>query len=201
MQRRFVHLPIYTRETIAPNGARTRQRLVFCPPRQRTIDPSSCDECIHANAVSAIGVECSPPAPCVERHQDPSTVAVGAIASSTFACLDGELTAEAISPLLAQQPGGLPVVDERGRFCGFASHAIPGKSGLPPRLTSTMRVKDLAIGHALAIGEGCSLHDAVEALALRHARALAVVDSDGTVQGLLTDIEALRTWAALRRDR
>jgi CBS domain protein len=193
-----VHLPIYSRETIAADGSTARQKLVFCPVRERTIDPMCCCGCPHANAISKSSVECAPPAP---NSGSTDWTIVAAISALTFCCLDGELTGEAAAPLLAQRADGLPVVDARGRFCGFVSSAAPGSGGLPSRLSSTLRVRDLAVGHALAIGEERSIGEALEAMALRHARALAVVDADGNVRGVLTDIDALRAWTALRRAR
>lgn len=198
-----MHLPIYTRETIAADGSR-RQRLVFCPVRRRAIDPALCRVCDHVRSISPVAVDCAPALPHPNAFEDrrpaAGTIPAGAVASATFRCLDGDLTGEAAAPFLTREAGGLPVVDARERFCGFVSLAIPGKGGLPARLSSTMRVRDLAVGHALTIGEGCSLREALEAMALRHARVLAVVDDDGTVRGVLTDIGALRTWAALRRE-
>jgi len=196
---RVVRLPIHARESVASDGTRRRDELVFCPARRRTIDASDCYECASAMAISPTAVECSPPMAGLHSEDDASTVSVGAVASGTFKCVDGELSAKAIRPLLPREPWALPVVDTAGHFRGFISRRSLGETGLPPRLSSTMRVGDLAVGHALAIDERCSLREAVEALALRHARAIAVVDSEGTVRGLLTDIEALRAWITRRR--
>ncbi|HXX67882.1 MAG TPA: hypothetical protein VEK07_11900 [Polyangiaceae bacterium] len=196
MQRPVVRLPIYARETIARDRSRARDHLVFCPPEGRTIDAKDCLACGHARAISDTTVICCPPvSELVRKTTNPE---VGAVASAGFTCVVADVCARAVQSILPEAPWGLPVVDVDRRFCGFVSRVSLEESGLPPRLTWTMRVGDLAVGHALAIDERCTLHEAVEMLAVRRARTLAIVDSKASVRGLLTDIEALRAWTALQ---
>jgi CBS domain-containing protein len=199
MQRPIAHLPIYARETIGADRSVNRDTLVFCPREQRTIDASRCNACPNARSVSASAVDCTPPDRCLRSEPDASTLPVGAVASLPFTCVDGDLSLRSIGPKLPREPWALPVVDAHGRFGGFVSRTSPHDRGLPPRLSRMLRIGDLAVGHALAVGENCTLREAVECLGLRHARCLAIVDSDGAVRGLLTDIQALRAWIALHR--
>lgn len=201
MPRPTLRLPIYARTTIGSDRSVTRSELVFCSREARTVDAACCRVCPQAVVVSSAAVECAPPASGLPSPQQAATVAVGAVVSTGFTCIAGDLSFRSAAPLLPEEPWALPVVDTRGRFSGFVSRATAGDSGLPPRLSGVMRVGDMAIGHALAIGEDRSLREATEAMALRHGRALALVDSEGGVRGLLTDLEALRAWIALRGGR
>lgn len=194
MQRHVVRLPIYAREIIARDRTRTRDHLVFCPPEGRTITAAECVGCTYARAISSTAVVCCPPMSDFEGET--ANAAVGGVAHAGFTCLADDLRASAVQSLLPEAPWALPIIDARRRFSGFVSRASLEDSGLPPRLAGAMRVGDLAVGHALAIDERCSLHEAMEMLALRRARALAILDSNASVRGILTDIEALRAWSA-----
>ncbi len=187
------HLPICTRDVVSSDGGRARTHRVFCPRREQFIDVGICRKCEYASDVSSEAVECAPPGVRITSGAD---ALAGSAASTTMLCVQADVTAMRIVPVMPSEPWALPVVEEGNRFIGFISPREIAAPGLPPRLVLSLPVRHLAVGGSLALRDVASLRDALLLMMHHRMREVALVDEIGATTGILTDIDALR---AVRR--
>jgi CBS-domain-containing membrane protein len=88
----------------------------------------------------------------------------------------------------------VPVVDDGGRFLGFVSSSGLASLSWPWRLINVTPARHLAFGPFLSVSESDPVGSALRIMAHRGARMLALVDSDGTMVGVLSDVDALRAF-------
>ena len=108
-------------------------------------------------------------------------------------CVRGDVPGLLVLPLTRKPPWQVPVVDEGNHFIGFvSSQALAGRAW-PWRLLSITPAEDLVFGRFLRVSVSDPLPTALRLMAHRGARAVALVDDAGVLQGVLSDIDALRS--------
>jgi CBS-domain-containing membrane protein len=188
----LVRLRVRMLRCVHDRGPGSVRTTVFCPERVRSMDVDACRRCHRLAAAAEDAIECAPVILDRERlaiarlGADASVGdAMGAFAVSVHAdlaagalalCLDEERTSVAI------------VVDDAWRLVGLVDAADAA------RAVKSVRARDLARPIA-PVHEAAPLDLAVERMVRERARALPVVDDEGCVVALLTDLDALH-WVA-----
>jgi hypothetical protein len=121
---------------------------------------------------------------------------VGAYAPDSLTCVRDDVRLPLVAAVGRADPWFLPVVDEALKFVGFVGSWQVQQAPIPVRL---LVARDLAVASSLAFQEGESPEDVLRGMGRRRARVAALVDSNGTPSGTLTDVEALRALVADRR--
>jgi CBS domain-containing protein len=88
----------------------------------------------------------------------------------------------------------LPIVDDADRFLGFVTPKLLDEARWPFHRVAVALAREVAAGASLLVLETEPLGRALRLMARRGARSVALVDPDGVLQGVLTDVDAL--WAA-----
>jgi CBS domain-containing protein len=169
-------LPISTRTVLVREGAVQRTLQVCCPMHDKTVSIERCVACPMCARLDANeGSVMRPSVACMFERRRPGAGAGAAL--SRFASL---VRLDAISLVLPIPPpvAPLPVVDEQLHLVGVLE---PGPH---------VRVDDGALG--LAVEEHAPIARALTHMARRHVRRLPVVARDGTVVGVLDDLDAMR---------
>jgi CBS domain-containing protein len=170
-------LPISTLTVMESDGSAHRVLLVFCPMHDRTLSIETCIACPMCAGLDASGGQASRPSvACTFDAPKPSGSArPAATVLSRFAvCVRVDAVAAALPP----RPAGLvPVVDADMRFVGV----LEG-----PRV----RLDDA--GAEVAIEEHVPIPAALARMAHKRARQVPVVARDGSLVGVLDDLDALR---------
>jgi YD repeat-containing protein len=176
-------LPLSTRTIVERDGTAKRSLHVFCPMHDRTVTIEHCVACPMCERLGTSGegdrpsVACTFAAPIGSNGARP----VGSVLARFSVCV----RVDALHADLPVPAGGLLlVVDEDGRLVGSVE---PG-----PRV----RLDDDASG--LAIEEHTPLAAALAWMVRRRARQLPVITRDGTVLGLLDDLDAMRSLRTIR---
>jgi CBS domain-containing protein len=181
---------------ILSHGGQRRRSTVFCPSENQSVDLAWCRGCPLAESVDANAVRCSPdPA---AKEAPPTTrigseTPVGAVMNARHVSALPEVPAAQ----LANATGGAPdvavlVVDDGDHPLGIIEPAVLAASpGAMPAAT---------IGHSIpSIREDSSVSDAIECMVRGHRRFLPVVQEDGRVAGVLSDLDILRWVARMAR--
>jgi|HubBroStandDraft_1064217.scaffolds.fasta_scaffold06692_6 CBS domain protein len=171
-------LPISTLTVIERDGSMVRTLHVFCPMDDRTVSVERCvvcPMCQRMDASDARGrptVACTFEAPSVSQRNP----GIGRTLSRFATCM----RADAVNLVSPTPPptAPLPVVDEHLHFVGFLETG--------PQVGAN----DAALGSALE--EHMAIPVALTHMARRRLRQAPVVDRDGTVVGVLDDLDALR---------
>jgi CBS-domain-containing membrane protein len=180
-------------EVIDADAARTRTLRVFCMRVARMIDVEECRTCPNNVGVASDCVKCVVPDE-PDRSGPNTPVALVSIAHVTSARADARVAA---LMSVIQPPWLVPLVDDADRFVGFVSSSSLAASTWPSRVAVLMRLRDLAFGSSLMIHESATLREALHMMAYRRTRWVAVVDSDGRLQGMLSDVDALSSLGAM----
>ncbi len=145
--------------------------------------------------VAADSVKCGAPEE-PDRNGPNTPVAIVSVTHVTCARADARAAAlmSAVKP-----PWLVPLVDETDWFVGFVSSSSIASSTWPSRVAILMRLRDLAFGSSLMIHESATVREALHMMAYRRTRWVAVVDSDGKLQGMLSDLDALSALGAMDR--
>jgi CBS domain-containing protein len=181
-----VKLRVRTLEVVASDGSRARGRSVYCPRREHSTDVEVCRVCEHLKGETAEAITCAPPD--VTRTVG-LAVSAGSASSDAIVCACADVPVKELLAALPPDPWALPVVDGAGHFLGFLSRERLRTSELPWQVAVAA---DLMVDSSLTVHETMSLRAALELMVHHRARVVALVDDEGTVRGLLTDIEALR---------
>lgn len=180
-------LPVHRLEIVKADGSHSAIRTAYCPSRCAAIALTECKACAHAQSASDEAVVCTPPE--VEPSDGP---AAGMAALTTVVGVRGDVPALVVAELSRHGPSQLPVVDDQDRFMGFVSSRALGSRSWPWRAVSMMPARDSVFGRFLAVRVSDPLPVALRLMAHRGARAVALVDAEGVLQGVLSDIDALR---------
>ena len=179
-------LPVHRLEIVAADGSHTAIRTAYCPSRCAAIALTECKTCAHAQTASDDAVVCTPPG--VEPSDE---LAAGMAALTEVVGVRGDVPGLVVAALARRAPWQLPVVDDQDRFVGFvSSHTL--SRPWPWRIVSMTPARDLVFGRFLAVRVSDPLPVALRLMAHRGARAVALVDAEGVLQGVLSDIDALR---------
>jgi len=172
-------LLVSTRTVIEKDGSAKRTLHVLCPMDDRTVSVERCVECRHCARLDAsegtVGrpsVACTfegPGAP--ERPR-----AIGGVLSRHATCVRVDATRVALRA--PPRAGVVPVVDEQELLVGILEANL------------VVRADEGAL--ALAIEEHTPVSTALAHMARHRVRQVPVVASDGTVVGVLDDLDAMR---------
>jgi CBS-domain-containing membrane protein len=193
----LVRLRVRALRHVGHDGDLRASSTVFCPGQCRSIDVETCRRCPRLSRAVDDTIECAPPKServardllADARLGDDACVgdAMGPVAVSVHA----ELRAVALTSALQEEGAVVAiVVDEDGHLLGLvgAADAV--------RAIESVRARELA-HRVTPVHESAPLAHAVDRMVRERARALPVVDNDGYVVALLTDLDALH-WVARR---
>jgi hypothetical protein len=186
----LTRLPVHRLQIVAADGLHTSNRTAYCPSRRQAVDLGVCKSCAHAQVVTEDAVICAPPGP----SGNPSTTesAAGASGLRTVVGVRANVPWFSAAPLAKAPPWQVPIVDGVDRFIGFVSSRDIASRRWPSRLLRLVPAGELAFGRFLAAPASMPLDGALRLMAHHGARALALVDKNGLLQGVLSDIDALR---------
>jgi CBS domain-containing protein len=164
------------------------------------MDLEVCRRCPRIATVSENAIECTPPSSGSDVREQLAAVRLGGDANVGDAMGHFTLSVHAFLTardlMRAFEAGGgvvAVVVDDTGRLVGLvdAEDAARADEGVKTHELAT-RVRP--------VHESAPLFHAIDRMVHERARALPVVDEDGYVVALLTDLDALR-WVACRMRR
>jgi CBS domain-containing protein len=93
----------------------------------------------------------------------------------------------AVGLLWSHNCGMLPVVDNDHKLVGvITDRDICIAMGTRNRLPGDLTVGEVAISNVFTCGPDDEIHEAVGTMAQNHVRRLPIIDSQGTVQGILS---------------
>jgi hypothetical protein len=176
--------PISTRTVILPEMAEHRTLFVFCPRLTRAValddGCASCTAC--AGFTTSADPSRRPAALCSfgARANGDLRNPVGAVLSRHGICV----RADAVDAVrgVALHPGSVAVVDQDARLVGM--------------LDTSGRVHDGDARSGAALPEETPVPRALRAMAMRRWRSAPVVSHEGTVVGVVEDVDALRALTA-----
>jgi CBS domain-containing protein len=191
-----VRLSIRTLRVLGPGGECSDALNVFCPRLLHTTSLAACLSCPRLVSKTPGSIECVAgaldcPAPDPFDLRLGADVRVGnATAPETF-CVSAEAMAAVVVRSLKEQGASVAVVvDPPDRFVGLLDLE-----------TATLAGQGVPVGDIARcispVRETASLAFAVERMVHERARALPVVDDEGFLVALVSDIDALR-WVATR---
>lgn len=180
-------------EVIDASACRLRTLRVFCSRSGRLIDVEGCRSCPSGGGVGPESVTC-------QMLSEPAGLGSNtpaALASEPYVtCARADVRAAALMSVIAP-PWLVPIIDEGDRFVGFVSSSSLARSVWPSQALMSMRVRDFAFGSSLVVHETMTVREALHMMANRRTRSVALVDSDGKLRGMLSDIDALRAFGAM----
>jgi hypothetical protein len=190
-----VRLRVHHLRVLGPAGKSKDNPSVFCPTRQRTVGLGSCLGCARLLSAADESIECDAAA-----HEDLAAkldvriggdVSVGEVMGCSTVCVLADVTAATLSRSLKEQRTWFAVVVEGpDHFLGLVDLEAATRAGEHLSAGSLAR-------HVQPVREAAPLAFAVERMVHERARALPVVDEEGFVVALISDIDALR-WVANR---
>jgi CBS-domain-containing membrane protein len=170
---------VSTRTVVEKHGSAKRTLHVLCPMHDRVIGVERCVECpmcvrldASEGSVGRPSVACSFETPSARSR----TVAVGSALTRFATCVRAD--AIGLELLASSRSGSLPVVDEHERLVGV--------------LESGLHLRADAGTQGLAIEEHMPVSKALAHMARHKVRQVPVVARDGTVVGVLDDLDAMR---------
>jgi hypothetical protein len=184
-------LPVRRRLLIAGDGSRTSNECVFCPAKGKSISTRTCEKCPLVCAVTPEKVVCAVRAPPAPTGLDAPAAAA---AMPHVLLVREDVRATHFVPLTATIPW-LPVVSRNEKFLGFVSPDLLTVPHWPWHRIVTPQAGDVLRGASLTMLETEPLGHVLRFMARRGARVLALVDPAGVLQGMLSDVDALRAAA------
>lgn len=181
-------MAVHRLKIVAADGSYRTNRTAYCPSRCTAIGTDVCNTCAHAHSVSDEVVVCVPPG----LDGAPDDDAAGAVALPDVIGVRADVPGMALLALTRKAPWQVPVVDDEDRFMGFVSSGGLAARAWPWRLVAMTPARDLVFGRFLSVSVSEPLPIALRLMAHRGARAVALVDEEGVLQGVMSDIDALR---------
>jgi CBS domain-containing protein len=182
-------------EVIDAEAGRARTLRVFCIRTGRTVDVEGCRTCPDNVHIRSESVTCGVPE---EPERAGANTPAALVSVAHVMCARADARAAALVSVI-QPPWLIPLVDDVDRFVGFVSSSSLATSMWPSRVAILMRLRDLAYGSSLMIHESTTIREALHMMAYRRTRWIAIVDSDGKLQGMLSDIDALSAIGTIAR--
>jgi CBS domain-containing protein len=178
---------VHRLEIVAADGSHRAIQTAYCPSRCAAVALAECKTCAHAHTASDDAVVCTPPG--LDPSDEPAS---GKAALTEVIGVRGDVPGGVVAALARRTLWQLPVVDDEDRFVGFVSSHTLSSRPWPWRIVSMTPARDLVFGRFLAVRISDPLPVALRLMAHRGARAVALVDAEGVLQGVLSDIDALR---------
>jgi CBS domain-containing protein len=191
-----VRLRVHHLRTLRPTGESSDNPFVFCPRHRRTMTLESCLECPRLLAAAEDSIDCTavPDEDLADEAFDirlGGDVCVGDVMGCSTVCVLAEVTGAALARSLKEMGNAFAVVvDGPDRFLGLVDLEAATLAG--DKLSAGRLAR-----HVQPVREAAPLAFAVERMVHERARALPVVDEEGFVVALISDIDALR-WVANR---
>jgi CBS domain-containing protein len=209
-----VERPVLVRDVIRRDGSHAIGFRVFCPRRNESLDLDVCRSCpssieITGDAAGDSRVRCHPPAHDDRPRIEGGTQAVGVLLRAPIVVVRENLRIQDLASLLVERAAPqLFVVDEESRLIGAvresdlvrtapaALDAWPGPlvealSGQRPTIAGDI------MASTVAVRESTPVRRALLQMAVAHVRQAPIVTADGTLLGVLGDLDGLR-WLAAR---
>lgn len=190
-----VERPILVLEVIDAEAGRARTQRVFCIRSGRMVGVHECRTCPNSVHVRSESVTCGAPE---EPERTGANTPAALVSVAHVMCARADARAAALMSVV-QPPWLVPLVDEADQFVGFASSSALATSRWPSRVAILMRLRDLAFGSSLMVHESTTIREALHMMAYRRTRWIAIVDSEGKLQGMLSDIDALSAMGTMDR--
>jgi len=189
-----VRLRVRRLRVLGPAGDWRDTASVFCPRHRRTMTLTSCLTCPRLHAAAEDSIECAA-APDEDLADEAFHLRIGGDAcvgdamSCTTVCVLADVAAAALARSLKEQGASFAVVvDEPDRFRGLVDLEAATLADAWASAGSLVRPTH-------PVREAAPLAFAVERMVHERARALPVVDEEGFVVALISDIDALH-WVA-----
>lgn len=137
---------------------------------------------------------------------------IGVVMDTAVTCVSGDVEVEALRQYLGQKTGRVvPVVNDQGTLLGVLatdriSPSIPPPGDSRPELRTLLShlapktVSEVMTAHVMAFPESGRVHDALNAMIVERVRFLPIVADDGSVVGLVWDLDLL-SWLAKAQKR
>lgn len=191
-----MHLSVRRLRVLGPGGNSSDTSNVFCPGRRHTTSLTTCLACPRLLLVAEDSIECA--AVRDENLADEAfdsrlggDVCVGEVTGFATVCVLADVAAAVLARSLKDQGSAVAVVVE----------APDRVLGLVDLETAILARAGVSVGHLARhvhpVREAATLAFAVERMVRERARALPVVDGEGVLVALLSDIDALH-WVARR---
>lgn len=186
------------------DGAATLHLRVYCPRDGASVPVRACEACaahieLPAGAESGF-VRCGPTADEACQHLA-ETPPIGALVTAPVHAVRESASLSSAAALLADA-GAQPVlvVDPSGACVGALSRMEVLRRAQRFALDAGDRSLSAhdAMGEATVAMETASVRAVLRKMAVHRLRFLAIVAEDGTPLGVISDIEALRIFSALR---
>lgn len=196
----LVRLRVRVLRQVDRDGDPAASSTVFCPARHRSLAIDTCLGCEHLCRALGDAIECVPargqpdgrdPGPPNRLGEDAWVGdAMGAFALAVHVALPLDGLRRAFEEAAAAVA---LVVDDRERLAGVVEDTLVARMKAPARAIDLAR-------RVQPVHESERLVHAIDRMIHERARALPVIDDDGCVVALLTDLDALR-WVAQRGHR
>lgn len=192
---RPVRLSVHRLKIIAADGSHTTNQTAYCPSRCAAVGTDVCNTCAHAQTVADDAVICTPPG-----LEEPAVAEVaGWMALPDVTGVRADVPGIALGALTRKGPWPVPVVDDHDHFIGFVSAQGLNIRAWPWHLVALTPARDLVFGRFLNVAVSERLPVALRLMAHRGARAVALVDGEGVLKGVMSDIDALRGLGSASR--
>lgn len=174
---------------------------VYCPRLGSSVALRACEACAAKIEVTPAGgvVQCGPEGESA-CHTLAEAPPIGALVETPVKAIDESANLTIAVELLAEA-GAEPVlvVDASGQCVGALSRTRLTQHDPFPMLDGPPSSAREAMVDAKVALETTSVRDVLRAMATQRLRYLAIVATDGRPLGVVSDIEALRLFAALRQ--
>jgi CBS domain-containing protein len=200
-----ISLPVRSLEIVSADGGQRRHLRVFCPVESSSLDPRTCARCdlcvSYPSDLGAKGAElrCRTPRRTdppgaeswyVGSHAIAAWLPAGMIAGPRLLCVRLDASVQAVGEALERNAMRTAVVvDERTRVLGIVGHAeLRARGGTP-----VLAVLDAEVPR---VEESAPLADVIACMTYGRAHCVALVKSDGSAAGLVTEVDVLH-WVAV----
>jgi CBS domain-containing protein len=211
-------LSVSSRRTICGDGRREISRFLYCPFRGASVPTGECRPCDWRDGVTngpsgdAVLCQRALAEAMVPGEADPADripaegeaglrwfdlqLPVSSLMNRSVVCVRPEVARELLETLLTERElGAVPVVDPAGRPLGIVTKTDLLRHPPPfPRASAA----DLMSSDVVAFSENTTLAYAAGAMALEAIQRAPVLDASGSVVGILSASDLLRTmgrWA------
>ena len=193
----LVRLRVRALQRVRHDGDRSAVSTVFCPARRRSTDVDTCRRCPRLSNAAQDAIECAAAKsqPLARDLLADARLGGDACVGEAMGCVavavHADVKANAVVRSLEEE--GIIVaivVDDAGRLVGLVDAADAARATEPVRACELAR-------RVTPVHEAARLVHAVDRMVRDRARALPVIDDDGYVVALLTDLDALH-WVAGR---
>lgn len=190
-----VRLGIHRLRLLGPGGEHKEISNVFCPRHQRTMNLATCLACSRLVRAAEDSIECV-------AKRDESLADAGAQRLGGDVCVGDATGCATVCVLADVAPAVLAnAMKEQGAAFAVVVETPDRVLGLVDLEAAILASEGVSVGHlarqVFPVREAAPLAFAVERMVHERLRALPVIDDQGSLVAILSDIDALR-WVARR---